>query len=151
MLLSESYLYRVYRQAWYSHTKCHDCRCKVHWYPCKVRTTTSTLLNFIEELCWPSHKEIRDAANVVQMFPFSSDRKTMDVVVELENSSHRLYIKGASKILTKLCIRHVIGSPDANQASDEDATVEIGVYAEINVSHTIIFYTNQSVTRDVLL
>ena len=31
-----------------------------------------------------------------------------------------------------------------NQASDEDATVEIGVYTEINVSRTIIFYANQS-------
>jgi Ca2+-transporting ATPase len=71
----------------------------------------------------------------------------MGVVVKLENGSYRLYLKGASEILTKLCTRHVIVSPGANQASDEDATVEtieIDAYAEVNVSCTIIFYANQS-------
>ena len=74
----------------------------------------------------PGHKETRDAAGVVQMFPFSSEHKAMSmgVVVKLESGSHRLYVKGTSEILTKLCTRHVVVSPDANQASDEDATVE---------------------------
>lgn len=109
--------------------------------------TEVALLNFAKELRWPSYRETRDAAEVVQMLPFSSERKAMGVVVRLEDGNHRLYLKGASELLTKLCIRHVVVSPNANQASDEDATVEtaeIDTYAEVNVSRTIIFYANQS-------
>lgn len=109
--------------------------------------TEVALLNFVKELNWPSYKDIRNAANVVQVLPFSSDRKAMGIVVKLEDGSHRLYVKGASEILTKRCIRHVVVSPAANQASDEDAaveTMEIDAYAEGNVSRTIIFYANQS-------
>ena len=109
--------------------------------------TEVALLNFVKELDWPSYKQVRHAADVVQVIPFSSDRKAMGVVVRLENGGHRLYVKGASEILTKLCTRHVVVSSDANQASDEDTTVEtmaIDAYAEANVSRTIIFYANQS-------
>lgn len=109
--------------------------------------TEVALLNFSKELNWPNHKEIRDAADVIQMLPFSSDRKAMGVVVKLENGNYRLYLKGASEILAKLCNRHVVVSPNANQTSDEDATVEtaeLDAYAEVNVSRTIIFYANQS-------
>ncbi|KAG6375197.1 hypothetical protein JVT61DRAFT_3408 [Boletus reticuloceps] len=101
----------------------------------------------VKELNWPSYKQFRDAPKVIQVLPFSSDRKAMGVVVKLRDGSHRLYIKGASKILAKLCVRHVVVSQDANQASDEDITVEtmaIDTYAEANVSRTIIFYANQS-------
>ena len=109
--------------------------------------TEIALLNFAKQFNWPSHRETRDAADVVQMFPFSSDRKAMGIIVRLRNGSYRLYVKGASEILTKLCIRHVVASPDANQASDEDSavgTAEIDAYGEVNVSRTIIFYANQS-------
>ncbi|KAG8213247.1 Ca-transporting ATPase [Butyriboletus roseoflavus] len=109
--------------------------------------TEGALLNFARELGWPSYMETRDAAEVVQMLPFSSERKAMGVVVKLENGNYRLYLKGASEILTKLCNRHVVVSPNANQGSDDDATVEtaeIDTYAEVNVSRTIIFYANQS-------
>jgi Ca2+-transporting ATPase len=39
------------------------------------------LLNFSMELGWPNYTEIRDAAEIVQLIPFSSDRKAMGAVV----------------------------------------------------------------------
>ncbi|KAF9223507.1 Ca-transporting ATPase [Gyrodon lividus] len=109
--------------------------------------TETALLSFAKELKWTDYKETRDAAEVVQMIPFSSDRKAMGVVVKLENGGYRLYVKGASEILTKLCTRHVVVSPDTNQVGDEDATVEtaeIDTFSQENISRTIIFYANQT-------
>ncbi|KIK99153.1 hypothetical protein PAXRUDRAFT_132713 [Paxillus rubicundulus Ve08.2h10] len=109
--------------------------------------TETALLNFAKELNWADYKETRDAAKVVQMIPFSSERKAMGVVVKLENGGYRLYVKGASEILTKLCTRHVVVSPDANQVRDESAavaTVEIDTSSQENISRTIIFYANQT-------
>jgi Ca2+-transporting ATPase len=37
-------------------------------------------LNFAKELGWADYKEMRDAATVVQMIPFSSEQKTMGAV-----------------------------------------------------------------------
>ncbi|KAG6369845.1 Ca-transporting ATPase [Boletus reticuloceps] len=109
--------------------------------------TEGALLNFVKELNWPSYKQFRNAPKVIQVLPFSSDWKAMGVIVKLRDGSHRLYIKGASEILAKLCVHHVAVSQDANQASDEDTMVEtmaIDTYAEANMSWTIIFYANQS-------
>ncbi|KAF8552699.1 calcium-translocating P-type ATPase [Imleria badia] len=94
--------------------------------------TEGVLLNFVKELNWPSYKQVCDAAEVIQVLPFSNDQKAMGVVVKLRGGSNRLYIKGASEILTKF---------------DKDATVKtmtIDTYAEANMSQTIIFYANQS-------
>ncbi|KIJ14249.1 hypothetical protein PAXINDRAFT_12900 [Paxillus involutus ATCC 200175] len=109
--------------------------------------TETALLNFAKELKWADYKETRDAAEVIQMIPFSSDRKAMGVVVKLENGGYRLYVKGASEILTKLCTRHVVVSPDPNQVGDESAaveTVEIDTSSQENISRTTIFYANQT-------
>ena len=70
--------------------------------------TETALLGFAKELGWPNYKETRDSAIVIQMIPFSSERKSMGCVVRLPDGTHRLYIKGASKILTRKCTRHVL-------------------------------------------
>jgi Ca2+-transporting ATPase len=70
--------------------------------------TETALLGFAKELGWPNYKETRDSANIIQMIPFSSERKSMGCVVRLPDGTHRLYIKGASEILTRKCTRHVL-------------------------------------------
>ncbi|KII89872.1 hypothetical protein PLICRDRAFT_40040 [Plicaturopsis crispa FD-325 SS-3] len=110
--------------------------------------TETALLNFAKELGWANYKEIRDAANVVQMIPFSSERKAMGVVVRLKGSNKwRLYLKGASEILTKKCTRHVVVQKDGSQQSGQSGEIEtdtINALDSDNISRTIIFYANQT-------
>jgi Ca2+-transporting ATPase len=109
--------------------------------------TETALLKFAKELGWADYKKTRDAASVVQMIPFSSERKAMGVVVKLMNGRARLYLKGASEILSKKCTRHVIVSKDASQRGGHDEeveTTEIDELASDNISRTIIFYANQT-------
>ncbi|EIW84082.1 calcium-translocating P-type ATPase [Coniophora puteana RWD-64-598 SS2] len=108
--------------------------------------TETALLKFAKELRWENYKQVRDDADVVQMIPFSSERKAMGVVMRLPNGRCRLFVKGASEILTKLCVRHIVVS---RNGSDNDTdrgvqTTEIDSTSSENISRTIIFYANQS-------
>jgi Ca2+-transporting ATPase len=42
--------------------------------------TETALLNFAKELVWPNYKETRDAAQIIQIMPFSSEQKAMGAV-----------------------------------------------------------------------
>ncbi|KAI6165548.1 Ca-transporting ATPase [Pisolithus thermaeus] len=108
--------------------------------------TETAMLSFAKELGWENYREVRQNADVIQMFPFSSERKAMGVVVRLEGGSYRLYVKGASEILTKLCTHHVVVSPDGAQESSESeiAVAQINESQQENISRTIIFYANQT-------
>ncbi|KAH9168805.1 calcium-translocating P-type ATPase [Lactarius sanguifluus] len=109
--------------------------------------TETALLAFAKELGWPNYKDTRDSAIVIQMVPFSSDRKSMGCVVRLPDGSHRLYIKGASEVLARKCTRHVVAYRDsANKAPDSNQveTVPIGEMEEDNISRTITFYASQA-------
>ncbi|KAG2036848.1 hypothetical protein BDR03DRAFT_1052346 [Suillus americanus] len=109
--------------------------------------TETALLTFAKELGWADYKETRDTARVVQMIPFSSERKAMGAVVKTEHG-YRFYVKGASEILTKLCNSHVVveqhGNSHSNAQSDDVEVAEIDGSSEENISRTIIFYANQT-------
>ncbi len=109
--------------------------------------TETALLKFAKNLGWANYKDVRDAANVVRMIPFSSERKSMGCVVRLSDGVHRLFIKGASEILTRKSTRHVVvhrdGASDVPGGSGVE-TAPIGVSEEDNISRTITFYASQS-------
>lgn len=104
--------------------------------------TETALLSFAKELEWAPFRQTRDSAEIVQMVPFSSDRKAMGVVVKKSNGLYRFYAKGASEILTRKCTNHIVvkqeGAPDSVEVTpiDEDAAQ--------NIQRTIIFYANQT-------
>ena len=109
--------------------------------------TETALLKFAKQLGWANYKDIRDAANVVQMIPFSSDRKSMGCVVRLPDGIHRLFIKGASEILSRKCTRYVVvhrdGANEVPVGTGVD-TAPIGELEEGNISRTITFYASQT-------
>jgi P-type Ca2+ transporter type 2C len=108
--------------------------------------TETALLKFAKELGWANPKSTRNSADVIQMIPFSSDRKSTGCVVQLPNGGHRLYIKGASEILTRKCTRCVVVYRDAakDKSNGEVETVPIGDFEEDVISHTISSYASQS-------
>ncbi|KAI9458771.1 calcium-translocating P-type ATPase [Russula earlei] len=109
--------------------------------------TETALLKFAKTLGWANYKVTRDAANLIQMIPFSSNRKSMGCVVRLPDGIHRLYIKGASEILTRKCIRRVVVYRE--RANDipgvsEVETATIREPEEDNILRTITFYASQA-------
>lgn len=106
--------------------------------------TETALLKFAKELGWADYKQTRDSAEVVQMIPFSSERKAMGVVVRRADGRHRLYLKGASEILTKKCTKHVVVAQNSAEGDDEVDSREIGENEQDNMTRTIIFYANQT-------
>ena len=108
--------------------------------------TETALLKFAKVNGWPNYKETRDSLEIHQMIPFSSERKAMGVVVKVHDGLYRLFLKGASEILTKICTSHVdigrLGEPLQNHG--EIATSEIDEVSNDNIQRTIIFYANQS-------
>lgn len=106
--------------------------------------TETALLQFAKELGWKDFKTTRDSAVVVQMIPFSSERKAMGVVVKIPKGGYRFYAKGASEILSKRCSRRIVVNNDSKPISGDIETSEIDELAKENISRTIIFYANQT-------
>ncbi|BGP00966.1 Calcium-transporting ATPase 2 [Rhodotorula toruloides] len=109
--------------------------------------TETALMSFAQAQGWPHYRAVREGAHIVQMVPFSSERKCMGVVVQLPNGKHRLYLKGASEVLAKLSTRHVTVQENGGEAGSEDddvPTAEFDDETRGNISRTIIFYACQS-------
>lgn len=109
--------------------------------------TETALLGFAKDLGFQDYKEVRDGADVVQMIPFSSERKAMGVVVRLPNGKYRFHVKGASEILAGLCTHHVVASKISVAADSKDEEVEVAPlegHDKENISRTIIYYANES-------
>ncbi|KAL5531003.1 hypothetical protein ACEPAG_3879 [Sanghuangporus baumii] len=109
--------------------------------------TETALLRFAKELGWSDYQTTRANAKVVQMIPFSSERKAMGVVAETHDGQWRLYLKGASEILTKKCTRHVVvARPDevAHDNEDEVETAAIDNIERDDISRSITFYSSQA-------
>ncbi len=105
--------------------------------------TETALLQFAKGLGWKSFKEVRDAATIVQLIPFSSERKSMGVIVKLPEGGYRGYFKGASEILAKSSTMYISVNRDGKYSGGLK-TKEIDDHSRENISRTIIFYANQT-------
>ena len=110
--------------------------------------TETALLSFAKVQGWADYKEVREKSKIVQMIPFSSERKAMGVVVELPEGGYRLLMKGASEVLAKISNRHVVVTENLQESSEQAAsavipTEEFTTETRSNISRTIIFYANQ--------
>ncbi|BEI91925.1 uncharacterized protein CcaverHIS019_0407450 [Cutaneotrichosporon cavernicola] len=103
--------------------------------------TETALLRFAQDLGWADYKDTRDHAGVVQMIPFSSELKAMGVVIKTPEGKYRIYVKGASEVLTKKCTSYVNvraqPTPGVSVLPYDDAAAQ-------NIAKTIIFYADQT-------
>jgi len=104
--------------------------------------TETALIQFARNLNWPDFTHVRHNAEVVQMFPFSSERKSMGVVIKRPTGGYRAYFKGASEILARKSTHHIV--PEKEQSGDDIKTEIIDELDQENISRTIIFYANQT-------
>ncbi|PWN42098.1 calcium-translocating P-type ATPase [Ceraceosorus guamensis] len=107
--------------------------------------TETAMLKMAKELGWEDYRSARARNQVVTNFPFSSERKAMAVVVKKPEGGYRLYVKGASEVLSKLCDRHIV-VPDPDSQESEQGIIQTSAFneeARENVAKTIIFYANQ--------
>ncbi|CAA7263095.1 unnamed protein product [Cyclocybe aegerita] len=84
----------------------------------------------------------RDRAKVVRMFPFSSERKCMAVVVTLSDGQYRAYFKGASEILANVSTKHVVVRENMRPTS----TIRTSVLEDLareKIMQTTIDYANE--------
>lgn len=66
--------------------------------------TETSLLQFARDfLGMGAIAEERANAQIVQMFPFDSGRKCMGVTLKLKDGRYRMFVKGASEIMLRLC------------------------------------------------
>src|SRR5204862_6204236 len=64
--------------------------------------TETVLLGFLlSDLNLDNIKSLRDNAQIIQLFPFNSERKAMGVVIKINDSKWRFYVKGASEVVLK--------------------------------------------------
>jgi Ca2+-transporting ATPase len=99
--------------------------------------TETALLQFAQELQWSDFRTTRDAAIVIQMIPFSSERKAMGVVIKMPTGKFRLYLKGASEIMSKKCMQHVVVHKEdagAGCPTEEIETAAIDELANDNIT-----------------
>ncbi|KAK0222080.1 Ca-transporting ATPase [Armillaria fumosa] len=108
--------------------------------------TETALLKFAQELGWADFKKTRDSSDIVQMIPFSSERKAMGVVVKLGEKKWRFYVKGASEILSRKCTHNVVVQKPGNSSlrRDDVEVAQIDDHSADNIARTIIFYANQT-------
>lgn len=112
--------------------------------------TETALMSFAQASGWPHYKVARDSAQVVQMIPFSSERKAMGVVVKRADGTYRMFLKGASEVLAKMCERHVVVEENNSTGSESDAvpTTEFNEETRQNICELCARVASQQAEAD---
>ncbi|KAI1316721.1 hypothetical protein EDD11_009537 [Mortierella claussenii] len=114
--------------------------------------TEVALLDFSKKIGGADYRKLREAAPIVHLFPFSSERKSMATIVQMAPNKFRLHAKGASEIIMKRCdkVLQINSSPDQGTSLSEkdrmaDVTeLELAGDLQTQVHKTIISYASQS-------
>ncbi|KAI4259540.1 MAG: hypothetical protein LQ352_000727 [Teloschistes flavicans] len=110
------------------------------------KTETALLTMAKEFLGMGPVAEERAGVEVVQLFPFDSDRKCMGVVIRLANGSYRLLVKGAAEIMLKNATQELF-----DISGDSLESMELTEEARVRASANIEDFASQSLRTIALL
>ncbi|MCJ1432157.1 plasma membrane calcium [Xylographa pallens] len=110
------------------------------------KTETALLMLAKEHLGMGPIAEERAVSEVVQLYPFDSDRKCMGVVIRLSSGSYRLLVKGAAEIMLANATKQLI---DPAGEALEVASMSALTSNQINLK--ITSYARQSLRTIALL
>lgn len=110
------------------------------------KTETALLTTAKEFLGMGPVAEERAGVEVVQLFPFDSDRKCMGVVVRLASGSYRLLVKGAAEIMLRHATQELV-----NISEEPLELLELSESAMMRVSANIDDFATQSLRTIAML
>ncbi|MCJ1387277.1 plasma membrane calcium [Xylographa bjoerkii] len=110
------------------------------------KTETALLSVAKEHLGMGSVAEERAVSEVVQLYPFDSDRKCMGVVIRLSSGSYRLLVKGAAEIMLANATKQLVNSTEESLEGTSMSTS-----TRNQVSMKITNYARQSLRTIALL
>ncbi|POS85951.1 hypothetical protein EPUL_003574 [Erysiphe pulchra] len=88
----------------------------------------------------------RSNVKIVQLYPFDSTRKSMGVVVQLDDGKFRLYVKGAPEILLEKCssilkdAKNPLVSSELTELTRQDILDQINIYASHSLRVIALIY-----------
>ena len=110
------------------------------------KTETALLMLAKERLGMGTVAEERAVSEVVQLYPFDSDRKCMGVVTRLSTGNYRLLVKGAAEIMLANATKEIV---DPTGESLEVASMSASTRNRMNLK--ITEYARQSLRTIALL
>lgn len=86
----------------------------------------------------------RSSADIAQIFPFDSAKKCMGAVIKLPKGGYRLFVKGASEIVLRMCTSysdlHTGEVSELTEAIREETSEMISVYAKKSLRTIALVY-----------
>ncbi|KAL8835132.1 MAG: hypothetical protein Q9170_003437 [Blastenia crenularia] len=110
------------------------------------KTETALLTMAKEFLGMGPVAEERAGVEVVQLFPFDSDRKCMGVVIRLGSGTYRLLVKGAAEIMLEHATQEL-----ANLSEEPLEPIELSGSAALHISGNIEDFATQSLRTIAML
>ncbi|MCJ1382658.1 plasma membrane calcium [Xylographa soralifera] len=110
------------------------------------KTETALLMLAKKNLGMRSLAEERAVSEVVQLYPFDSDRKCMGVVIRLSSGSYRLLVKGAAEIMLENAAKQL-----ANPAGEPLEVAYMSALTRNQINSKITDYARQSLRTIALL
>jgi Ca2+-transporting ATPase len=106
--------------------------------------TETALLGFLLDLKPDNDiKSLRENAQIVQLFPFNSERKSMGVVIKIDDSKWRFFVKGASEVILKKSNK-IINIEKSGDNTITSSVIDLTEDHFDKVQNVIDNYANQS-------